>query len=781
MSLSQRLPGLPQPRMALIGRERELAAAHHILAQPETRLLTLTGVGGGGKTRLARQLLADLAPGFPGRCWLVELAPVVEPELIPVVVAEALGLHESSAVSSQAALVAALAPAPALLLLDNCEHLIEACAAFVDGLLDACPQVRVLATSREPLQIAGERQYRLPPLAVPALEAGERLEEIAAYPAVQLFVARAQAQEPAFELTAENAALVGRICARLDGIPLALELAAARVRVLGVGQLLARLDDSFRVLTGGSRVAPTRHQTLRGALAWSDALLTEPERAVFLRLAVFAGEFQLEAVEAVCADAPQHQILDAITGLVNKSLVVAESEARMAWYRLLEPVRQYAMERLAEQGALGAARARHAAYYLALGERATAGLRRLEQVAWLERLEREQGNLRVALEFARQQDDPALELSLAVAFALYWEMRGHLTEGLRWLRDALARGPEADHVPLRMRAYAAAGRLSYFLDHSLTSTYVEAEQFTRQSLHLAEQLGDEQAVATALCDLGMIHRLQRDLAGSVACLEGALVRFRAGGDVHGAAVALLNLGGVTYMQGDHERGTRQLQESLEQLDAIGDLRFAAAAQVLLAATAQDQREFDQAIQLLVEGLTTHDQLGDRWFVTFDLFALADVLLDAGQIGEGVRFMATAHALAEGLGSPVAGTAFAEAIKRVESLRGEEWFGAVWDAGYALDPRAVVPVARALLDGREPVDGPDPLTRRQREVARLIATGYTDRQIAEELFLSVHTVGVHVHNILQRLELRSRHQVAEWMTSRERRGAGAPDAADRDPS
>jgi len=395
---------VPAPQTSLIGRTQELAALRDLLLHADERLLTLTGVGGCGKTRLALHLAADLAPTFPRRVWLVELAPLADSTLLSLAVAAALGVRETAEHTTLDAVSAALGTHPTLLVLDNCEHLIDACAALADQLLAACPTLRILATSREPLQITGERQYRLASLAVPDTDHLPDLDILARSPAVQLFVTRAQAVVPTFHLSTANASLVAHICARLDGIPLALELAAARIRVLSLAQILARLDDAFHLLVGGSRVAPTRQQTLRASLDWSHTLLTEPEGAVFHRLSVFAGGYTLEAAEAVCADdeLPPAEVFEVLTRLVDKSLVVVMQGDVSAWYRLLEPVRQYALQHLIARGEAAATEARHAAFYTALAEQSAPALCGLEQALWLVRLEREQGNLRAALQWATE-------------------------------------------------------------------------------------------------------------------------------------------------------------------------------------------------------------------------------------------------------------------------------------------------------------------------------------------------------------------------------------------
>jgi predicted ATPase len=363
---------LPVQRTRLIGRELDAAAVRQAVLESEGHLVTLTGTGGCGKSRLALNVAADLVDAYPDGVWLVELAPLADPALVPEAVAAAFGVHQQPSRPILDSLVARLKPRHLLLILDNCEHLVEACARLADTVLSACPGLRLLATSREPLRVEGEILWRVPSLVVPEPGHAAPLKELARSPAVRLFVERAQAVQQGFVLTSENAAAVAQICARVDGIPLALELAAARVRVLTVGHIAERLDHSFRLLSGGSRTAHSRHQTLKATLDWSHALLSPPERSVFRRLAVFAGGWDIEAAEAVCADAviDRTDVLELLTRLVDRSLVVAD-EGR---YRLLEPIRQYAQEHLTALGESQGVRHRHSAHYLDLAEQASATL-----------------------------------------------------------------------------------------------------------------------------------------------------------------------------------------------------------------------------------------------------------------------------------------------------------------------------------------------------------------------------------------------------------------------
>jgi len=482
---------LPAQATSLVGREKEMAEVRSLLT--ETRLLTVTGVGGVGKTRLALQVGAALLDEFPDGVWLVELAAMSDPALVPQAVAKALGVREHPGRPLRVdTLLEHLGPKRVLLILDNCEHLIEACAELVDALLRGCPELQLLVTSREALGIGGEVAWRVPSLPTPEPDCLESTEaELASaltqYEAVQLFIERAVAAKPGFTVTNDNAPAVAQVCWRLDGIPLAIELAVARMRVLTPRQIAERLDDRFRLLTGGSRAALPRQRTLRAALDWGHDLLSEKERALLRRLSVFAGGWTLEPAEAVCADAEEgevgaggpaierYEVLDLLSQLVEKSLSVAEEESGEMRYHLLETVRQYGAEKLEEMQESLVMHRKHRDWFVALAECAGEELRGAEQKAWLDRLEREHDNLRAALEYSkREADGVGTGLSLAAVLSRFWHIRGHWSEGRRHLEEMLAlegrpasagsqATPEdrAERKAARARALNSAGFLAF--------------------------------------------------------------------------------------------------------------------------------------------------------------------------------------------------------------------------------------------------------------------------------------------------------------------------------
>ncbi len=487
---------LPPQMTSFIGREKEIAEVKQALS--EHHLVTLTGSGGAGKTRLSLQVAADLLDQFPSGTWFVELAPITDPNLIPQTILSAADMQIQQGRSALDSLADFLREKTSLLVLDNCEHLIEACAKLADTLLNAAPNLKILASSREALGVKGEQAWHVPSLSIPDLKHLPAIEGLSQYEAVRLFIDRAVLAQPHFAVTNENAPAVAQICSRLDGIPLAIELAAARVKVLKAEQIAERLNDRFRLLTGGSRTALPRQQTLRALIDWSYDLLSENEKLLLRRLAVFMGGCTLEAAEQVCSDERLHadDVLDLLIHLVDKSLVVVDEQPGQLRYRMLETVRQYAREKLLESGEGERLHTQHLAYFLKFAEEAEPHLFRTEQIDWLDRLELDDDNLRAALEWAvddPQNNPPEAALRLCSALWYFWWIRGYRSYGQEWLKRALSKPSQSPGTVARGRT------LGYFAFLTLDETENQVLELSlEESLEIGHALRDRQGVAFAL-------------------------------------------------------------------------------------------------------------------------------------------------------------------------------------------------------------------------------------------------------------------------------------------
>jgi predicted ATPase/class 3 adenylate cyclase len=697
---------LPQPLGSFIGREHEVAQVVEMLAPdrtPSTRLVTLTGAGGVGKTRLALQAALELLERFPDGVWWVELAPLADPELLPQAIASALAAREEPGRTLEAALVQYCKQRSLLLVLDNCEHLVQACARMVEMLLRNCPEVRVLATSREALGIAGERAHRVPSLLLPDLDHLPPADRLAQAEAVRLFVDRAAAVRPEFRLASENARVVAQICHRLDGIPLAIELAAARVKLLPLDHIAARLDDRFRLLTGGSRTALPRHQTLRATMDWSYDLLSQAERDLLLRLSVFAGGWTLEAAEAVCSgeSIEDSQVFDLLSQLVDKSLVVVD-EAGEARYRLLETVRQYGRDRLQESGQGDAWRVRHRERFLTFVEQAEPQLWGAEQTHWLHRLEKDHDNVRAALECSLAQGHLAAsaESGLRIASALwrFWEVRGHLSEGRRWLDQALSLAGDAPQA-LRARALNAAGNLARD-----QGDYQRAGELYQESLTLRQRAGDRQGVAITLNNLGNLAHGQEQYETARSLYLEALTINRELGYQAGAAINLGNLGNVAYHQADYPQSIGFHEESLALSSASGDRRGMANTLCNLAAALRCQGDPERAVTLYRESLSLHRELGDSRGIAECLEGLA-ATGEPGQPPEwSAVILGAAQALREAVGSALRGVWHGDYERSVASARrrlSPAEFAAAWAVGRAMPVDRAVSYARGESPGEAP--------------------------------------------------------------------------------
>jgi predicted ATPase/DNA-binding CsgD family transcriptional regulator len=802
---------LPTTRSSFVGRETELRNVKRSLAM--TRLLTLTGAGGCGKTRLALEVARELIGAYPDGVWLVELAPLSEGALVAHSVAAALGVQEQPDRSLTDTLVNFLRAKRALLVIDNCEHLVDAVAHFVDTLLNSSLHLRVLATSRESLNVEGELNWLVPSLSVPGLLQSPRVEELAGYESVRLFVERARHRNPSFSLTPQNAHAVARICERLDGIPLAIELAAARVG-LSVEQIATRLDDSLGLLTAGSRTASPRQRTLRGTLDWSYALLSESERRLFCRLSVFAGGWTLEAAEEVGAcDTQQGQVFDLLSRLVDKSLVVAESTGGDGVrYRMLEPIRQYAREKLEEGGDTQEVRRQHASFFLALAEEAEPRLREPVDMEWLERLEVEHDNMRAALSWAMEQEEAdELGLRLAGALWLFWEGHGHYAEGHRWLEQVLARDSQVS-AAARAKALEGVGWL-VFPSGAVDQAVIAA----REGLKLSERAGLGGAVAARfLRILGWMAIIRGDDDRAKGLLEESLILSREADDKWGIADALLWLGNsLDFLDRERAKELREegisLARELGYMPTLGRLLFSQGYMLILegdyergaalseeAATLFREHEYtgelpyvlddlgwaalhggdpERARGAFEEGLALCTELGDKMAASGYLDGLACVAGTEGGAERAARLFGAAEALREAVGWPLnpEEEALKEPYLRTARSQFEEGSWEVaWAEGRAMSMEQAIDYA---LSEEKPATPPSPeserpssnehptLTAREKEVAVLLTRGLTNRQIASELVLSEHTVHHHVTNILKKLNLSSRQQVASHLSDR----------------
>ena len=765
------LHNLPLQLTSFVGREREVAEVTRLLTT--TRLLTLTGAGGCGKTRLALQVAAAVRGAYPDGVWLVELAALADPALVPQAVASALGVREAPGAAATDRLVAALRPKTLLLVLDNCEHVVGAAAALVEALLRRGPGLRVLATSREPLGSAGETAWGVPSLAVPPDSPAEAppLERLTAYEAVRLFVERARAARPGFAVPREQAPALVEICRRLDGIPLALELAAARVRVFSVAQIAARLDDRFRLLTAGPRTALPRQQTLRATVDWSYALLAEPERALLRRLAVFAGGWTLEAAEAVAAgDGVQpHAVLDLLAQLVDKSLVLAEEGRGAAGYRyrLLETIRQYAGDRLREAGEAGRTRDRHLAHALALAEAAEPELRGPESGAVLDRLEAEHDNLRAALEAGLAAGaaagpgagDAALRLSGALAW--FWWLRSYHDEGRRWLARALDGTPVRSAA--RVKALHGAGWLAHHQRDPATARALLAE-----SLRLARELGDRRTEALALHTLGRVAYYEGDAAAARALARESLAVAEHVGDPWLVAWPLHLLGIAAHLEADSPAARAYYERSLAIRRELGDQEGVGVLLALLGLLALREGELRQAHARLREALAAMRAVGGPWALAPLLAGFSRLAAALGQASRAVRLGAFATAVSEAHHTPL--IPFSEALLRegLEAARrrlGPTAFAAAWAAGTAMSledalteaqAAEVAPPPPARRARRAAAGGPaGGLTAAEAQVLRLLTTGRTTKEIAAELVVAGSTVDRHLTHIYQKLGVRNR--------------------------
>ncbi|WP_246365519.1 LuxR C-terminal-related transcriptional regulator [Nonomuraea rhodomycinica] len=763
---------LPAEVTSFVGRRHEVAEVKRLLSA--SRAVTLTGVGGVGKTRLALRVGLDMARDFRSGVWFVELGGLESPDMLAQVVIEALEIRHQSAGSPLRVLTDFLADKSALIILDNCEHLVRESAVLAEALLRAAPDLRILATSREALGFAGERILPVPTLPMPGADGAELpIESLARSDAVRLFTERAMAVLPSFQLTEDNRDIVLQICRRLDGLPLGIELAAVRLRALSLRQLLDRLDDRFRLLTAGSPAEPPRHQTLRALIDWSYALCSEKERMLWARASVFAGGLDLEGAEAVCSGdgIDREEVLDLVCALVSKSILIREEHGSRVRYRLLEIIRQYGLERLSAQGEQGELQRRHCDYYRELAAEARGQLFGPSQVAWFTRLRHEHANLHSVLERCLADPDEAGAcLEMATDLLYHWITGFYLGEGRRWLDRALSSG--AGSPETRARALWAGSWLAI-----IQADVPAAAEMLKESQNLGERLGLEDVLGYVALYSGMIAMCEGDTDGAIELYEQALARHRALGDPVGTTLALIRLSLAHSFRGDSTRAIAMGDECLAVADAYGEGWHKAYMMMALGVDVWRQGDLARAAALEAESLTFNRALGDPLGVGVNLEVLAWIATTERDHRRAARLYGILRTIWQMIGAPLSGfghlARYHEQCERLtrEAL-GRSPFEAAFEEGARLSYDEALDYAlqrdervgeRSTGGGERPAaKGTGPLTRRETEIARLVAQGLTNKEIATALVISQRTAESHIEHIMSKLGFHSRAQVAVWV-------------------
>ena len=677
------LPSAPTP---LIGRDQDIARATTLLERDEVRLLTLTGPSGVGKTRLGLQVAEDMLERCDDGVWFVALASIHDPALVAPAIVQALGLRESAGQTPQRLLQDALRQQQTLLLLDNFEQVGDA-APLIAELLSACPRLKVLVTSRATLRLRGEYELTVAPLE----------QE----PAVTLFLQRAQATQSSLERSTETLQAIAAICQRLDRLPLAIELAAARMKTLPAPALLARLSSRLPLLTGGALDLPERQRTMRDAVAWSYELLSSAEQRLFRSLAVFDGGCALEAAEAICSSADQgapDALLEGLTALVDQSLLRAERLNAAPRFTMLEIIREYALEQLQARGEADTLRRRHAEYYAKLAEEAS----RIgpDQDARDELVLQESANIRAAIAWAREQKESSLGLRLANACGRIWYIRGRTSEVMRWFEELLAldaaAGGRAAAPAVRMEALYGVGQIA--MDQG---QYDRVEAVAREGLALAEQIGNESGIGNALAQLGVVAEARGDLQSAVQFLEQGLIHCRKAGDIGGEQRALVSLGHIYRVLGDYPRATTYFEQALEQARSINLTWGIANVLTSLGHLAREQGDYQRALARYRESLALHRSFGNKGYIAWCFEGMATALCAEGQPEQAAQLCAAAAALREAahtLRPPAEQQVYDQTIAAARSALGETAFQRAWSAGAAYTVEEAIAFALADAPG-----------------------------------------------------------------------------------
>lgn len=806
---------LPIQLTSFFGRAHDISEVKKWLI--DNRLVTLTGPGGCGKTRLAFEIASELTSDYEHGVWLIEFAPMSDPALITQAVAAVIGVREYPGVELSQAVVDYLFSRHTLLIFDNCEHLITDIARFVDILLRKCPRLSVLTTSREGLGILGEEIWTVPSLSLPIqkpwTDPASAQATVNLYmnsESVQLFMARVSAASPEFTLTVENGIWVAEICRRLDGMPLAIELAAARVRALSVKQIAERLDDRFNLLILGSRTAPLRQQTLAAVLDWSYTLLSEAERRVFQRFSIFAGGASLDGAEAVCRCewVQSEDVLNVLSHLVDKSLVVADHSSNQTRYRLLETIRQYARQKLAEQGEEDECRDCHLVYFMQWAETTALILGGKDQLVGLKRFETEHDNLRTALEWSRVNEKKAAEgLRLAAACGPFWSSHGYFSEGRRHLFAALSPRQVKDRSRTHAHALSNSAYLAYLqadypagqplIEEALViwrelgqenraelartieifggfrmevGDYESAQRLFQESLEIYTQLNQKDRIGAALRDLGWSAMRTGNYQLAQIHLEKTLALIQETGDKTGPVYAYSGLGEVAVRLGQYDRALGLLEKGLSLSRELGDKWLEATILGSLGWAALRLRNLEPMRSFISESLSLRMDIGDQGGIAWCLEKMAEAAILEGQYQKAVTIFASAASLRIPLYSvidPVDQPEYERILARLRSKLDPKIFDACWEEGEGMQLSDVV--TKALS---EPIEAMDKtpisdkvkfqgLSKRERETAALIAQGKSNREIAQIMTVREKTVETYVTRILDKLGFSSRVQIATW--------------------
>ncbi|MEU0568060.1 LuxR C-terminal-related transcriptional regulator [Nonomuraea sp. NPDC005983] len=760
-SNSARTSRLPAELTSFVGRRHETAEVKRLLA--DSRLVTLVGVGGVGKTRLALRVAVDLRRAFRDGVWLVELAALENPELLPQMVAETLDIHDRSVRPTMEVLTDHLRDKQLLLVLDNCEHLLDASAVLAEILVRAAPELRILATSRQALGVPGEQTMPVPALPMPDRESAMlSTDALAQLDAVRLLAERAKAVLPGFAVTDANRETVARLCRGLDGIPLAIELAAVRLRAISVDQLLTRLEDRFRLLTVGSRAALPRQQTLRALIDWSYTLCTEHERLLWERLSVFTGGLDLEAAEQVCTGdgITPEEIAGLMIGLVDKSILVREEHDSSVRYRLLETIRQYGRDRLRESGRETEVRRRHRDWCQDLVLRAQHGWYGPDQVAWFARLRTEHGNLRTALDFCLStpgEIEPGLVIATALRY--YWIAAGSLHEGRNRLGHLLA--IDTEPTPTRARALCLNARLAV-----LQSDFAVAAVMLDEARELGRRFDDPAVMAGAAYVSGLAALVRRDLTGALTLLGEALEGHRRTDDPMGIVNSLIYLATAHSLLGDSEEAVALFEECLTICEAQREHWFRSYALWMFGIEVWRQGDTRRGVEMERQAMRLKEPFDDRLGQALCTEALA--WMAAGS-GDGERAAVLLGALREiwrSFGGPLFGYLGGyhdECETAAREMLGDRRFDAAIQRGTGLTHEEAFECAMVdrMSDQRRSRE-PSQLTRREMEIARLVAEGMSNKEIAAALVIAQRTAEGHVEHILSKLGFNSRVQIAAWV-------------------